>query len=578
MTPRLRAALLAPLALLLAACAGIPTSGPIQQGPTVAPVGEDPLTRVIAQPPQPGATPEQIVRGFQQATASADADYYVARLYLTPGASSVWDPTAGVKITAGQLTYQSAGSVVTVDGSLTAQINREGEYTVAAPGSKLDGISYGMARIGNEWRIATLPTGLVLGQYDIARSYRTYDLYYFTRDFATLVPAPITVPITTSGIATVLVRSLLAGAPESIAPSVSTAFPEGTKLALDVVPVGDGGVADVELSSEVLTASDETRQKLSAQLVWTLRQVGGVTGVRISANGQPLPVPGAGVVQPVTAWPLVDPGGLPQDSTGWAVDKRGVVQLVAGTKPGTLPPVDRLKTDLVRPAVSLDSTQVAGIGPDKALYVSRLADGATPVRRYVPATSSGELSRPSWDRYGDVWVVDRGTGLVMVKDDTAVVVPIEGLPADVSDHSVLSVAVSRDGTRIAMLVKRKSNVEPLVARIERDGGSVKVAAPRRFDGGVTNALDLAWLDSDTLAVLGTVATSALEIYQLPLGYSPNLSHTSVPTAGAVTLAAAPGNPLLVGAEAADGDPALVYASSGSVWSPVATAEYPVYPG
>jgi hypothetical protein len=73
------AALVAPL---LAGCAVIPTSGPIQQGAEVGVETTDQVIRVIARPPQSDMTPTQIVSGFLQASASFEDDHAVARWIL----------------------------------------------------------------------------------------------------------------------------------------------------------------------------------------------------------------------------------------------------------------------------------------------------------------------------------------------------------------------------------------------------------------------------------------------------------------------------------------------------------------
>jgi hypothetical protein len=329
------------------------------------------------------------------------------------------------------------------------------------------------------------------------------------------------------------------------------------------VPVVDG-VADVDLTAQVLTADDTTRQKLSAQLVWTLRPLPDISGVRITVNGQPLSVPGVGPVQPVGSWPLLDPRGLPDQATGYAVDKRGLLQV---SERGALTPLAKTKPGLTFPAVSLDSAKVAWISVDgRSLLEAPLDDSAAAVRRYTGT----ELSRPSWDRSGAVWVVDRGVGLVMVADGKATRMPIAELPVDVTDRNLLSAAVSRDGTRMALLVRRGTRVEPMVARIERFGDTVRVAAPRRTESIVTDAIDLAWADADTLAVLGTSGASSLEVLQLDVG-SPHLRRLGAPE-GSVTLAAAPGRPLLVGAGKS------LFRNSGSTWTRVGDAQYPVYPG
>ena len=560
---RARVGLLVALALVLTGCAGVPTSGPIQQGPVVAPAGEDQFIRVIARGPHEGMTPEDIVRGFQEATASPDADYATARQYLTPTASSSWDPSAGVLVSdANGISLTRHGNVVTADGAMSGTIGPMGEYTVAAPGTKLSA-AYGLSLVDGQWRISAPPDGLVLGPADIDRGFRSFDLYYFTRDFGMLVPAPVIVPLSSSGLATALVRGLLDGPTPWIAPAVRTAFPEGTRLALDSVPVIDG-VAEIDLTPQVLSADDTTRQKLSAQLAWTLRPLPDISAIRITVNGQPLPVPGIGPVQPVGSWPLVDPQGLPDQATGYAVDKRGLLRLAPD---GTLTPVARVKPDLTLPAVSLDSRSVAGISADgRSLLEGPLDATSVAVRRYTGT----ELSRPSWDRTGAIWVVDRGVGLVMVSDGKAARMPVTDLPAGVTDRNLMSAAVSRDGTRMALLVRRGTRVEPMVARIERFGDSVRVAAPRRVESLITEAIDLAWADADTLAVLGTSGASSLEVLQLDVG-SPRLRRLGAPE-GSVTLAAAPDRALLVGAGTS------LFRNSGSTWTSVGDAQYPTYPG
>ncbi len=559
-----RTGVLVALALALTACAGVPSSGPIQQGPAVAPAGDDQLIARIANPPTAGMTPEQVVRGFQEATASPDAKYQIARLYLTPSASAAWDPSSGVLIyDSSGLTLTSVATSVDVVGRTSGTIGSTGEYSVAAPGTKLS-TSYGMQRIDGEWRISAPPDGLVLGAADIERGYRSYDLYFFARDFGVLVPTPVTVPLTGSGLATLLVRTLVAGPTPWIAPAVTTAFPEGTRLTVDSVPVVDG-IAQVDLTPEVLRADDTTRQKLSAQLVWTLRQLPDVTSVQVTVNGQPLPVPGVPSVQPISSWSLVDPDALSTLALAHAVDKRGILTIGGDTAVSV---AAKLKPDLVLPGVSLDSGRVAGLSADRrSLYEARLVDGAAAVRRYTGTA----LSRPSWDRTGAIWVVDRGIGLVMVKDGKATRVPIAEAQG-VTDAKLVSASVSRDGTRIAMLVARGTRVEPLLARVERSGDTVRVASPRRIESLLSEALDLAWADAGTLAVLGTSGASSLEVLLIDVGTS--RMRRIAAREGSVTIAAAPGpdRPLLVGAGAA------IYRNATSSWTRLTDALYPVYPG
>jgi hypothetical protein len=561
---RLRpAALVLVAAGLLSGCAGVPTSGPIEQGPAVGVAGEDQFIRVIARPPRPGMTPEEVVRGFQEATASADAGYTVARQYLTDLASSQWSPGAGVSIYSNAgLTLTQKDSVIAAEGVLSGTIDATGQYSVAAPGETL-ATSYGLDEVDGEWRISSAPRGLVLAPGDIDRGFRSFDLYYFTRDFSTLVPAPVTVPLSDAGLATQLVRGLLAGPTTWLAPAVATAFPEGTRLALDSVPVVDG-VAEVALTTEVLKADDSTRQALSAQIVWTLRQLPDITGVRMTVSGQPVAVPGASVTQPMDSWSTYDPDVLPDNAVAYALDPRGLVSVDLD---GKVALVAQLKPAVVLPGVSLDSQRLAGVAPDRrSLWEYRVGSAQAGVRRYTGT----DLSRPSWDRSGGVWVADRGTGLVLVRGGTATAVPVVGLPEGVTDADVIAVAVARDGTRIAILVRRGPRVEPMVARVERTGDQVRVSAPRRVEAVVTAALDIAWQDADTLMVLGTSGASSLEVLQFGVGSS-RVRSTSAPE-GAATLAAGPGRVTLLGSQDS------LFRNTGSSWARLVDGTDPTYPG
>jgi hypothetical protein len=561
-----RVAGLAVAAALLAGCASVPTSGPIQQGPVVVEAGNDQFIRVLPHTPVPDMTPEEIVAGFQEATAASEADYVTARSYLTPAASAGWKPGSGVQVydSTGLTTTTKAGIVIE-EGKLAARIDADWQYGVVAPARPTQW-KYSLVLIDGQWRIADLPQGLVLGPGDIDRGYRSADLYFFTRDFATLVPAPITIPFSESGLATQLVNGLLAGPTTWIAPAVRTAFPEGAKLALGSVPIVDG-VAEVQLTREVLSADDAARQKLSGQLVWTLRQLPEVTGVRITVNGQALTGPSVASIQPISSWATYDPNAIPSTAKGYALSPKG---LVAFSPDDTTTTPVGFRTSLRSPAISLDSTRIAGLSADRRqLYVGQLVDGGTASSRYT----GDDLSRPTWDGTGSgsVWVADPGKGLVHVTDDGVEVVPVSFSPKGFTDTGIVAAAMSRDATRLALLVRRGALIEPWVARVERNAGAVIVSTPVRIDGQISDALDLAWADADTLAVLGTSGASSLEVVEIGVG-SPSVRHVSAPDTDITQVAAAPGRVTLVG------EPTAVWRQSAPVWARMADLSSPVYPG
>ena len=92
-------------------------------------------------------------------------------------------------------------------------------------------------------------------------------------------------------------KALLNGPSKWLKPAVSSAIPPNTSLSVDSVTITNG-IAEVPLSDSVLALPDQQRSLLAAQIVYTLRQVGGVKGVLIKVNQQPYRVPGSDPNEP----------------------------------------------------------------------------------------------------------------------------------------------------------------------------------------------------------------------------------------------------------------------------------------
>ena len=302
--------------LLLAACttvpssltAQVPTTGPIEQGEQVGVDREDQFIRVIARGPRDGMSPTQVVQGFLDASASFDGDHAVARQFLTPRASAGWDTNSGVNVYEGAPALTELGPSVVMTAVEAGTIATNGRFQVDGPNSELRE-TFTLEKSDGEWRIALLPQGLQLSQPDVERAFRSFAVYFFNPSFDTLVPDARMVPVIGSGLATTLIRRLVAGPSDWLLPAVRTGFPDGVRLNIDAVPI-EAGVAKVDLTAGARKADDRTRQALSQQIVWTLRQLPDVQAVEISAGGQPLLVPGTVSPQPrATSLPLLTPMG-----------------------------------------------------------------------------------------------------------------------------------------------------------------------------------------------------------------------------------------------------------------------------
>ena len=560
----LRAAWAALLCCGLAACATIPTSGPVRQGVEVGDTQTDQVIRVIARPPQPNMTPAQIVSGFIEASASFEGDHAVAREYLAPEAAASWDPAAAIRVYEGVPTLVPNGlDRIDMTATEAGSIDLQGRFQVAAPGRILRD-SFTLTFVQGEWRIADPPPGLLLARSDIDRAFRSYDVYFLNPEFSTLVPDPRLIPVDGPGLATTLMQALAEGPTEWLAPAVRTALPDGAGLAVDAVPVQDG-IARVDLDPAVRLLDEATRRALSAQILWTLGQVPGVRSVDLNAGGQVLTVLGAPNPQPEDAWPGFDPNAMPAGAVAYAVNRGRVVQVVSDTLlPVTggaglaLPPLDGI-------AISLDSALVAGLDEEAALWTNTLEPGAV-ATELVPDPGQ---SRPSFGRGQSTWVVGPDGLLRQARDDgTVVTVPVEGLAPKARLESI---AMSRDGTRAALVVRRGPRTFITVAVVVLQEGSARLQSPVRVEGRLTSVTDVAWADDLRLVAIAAEGAASPAVYEIDLarGTARSLGSPATP----LRVAAAPGFPTLVASE--DG---ILYTNTTGPWRPGPMASSPAYPG
>lgn len=549
---------------LLAGCASIPTSGPIQQGVEVGVESTDQVIRVIARPPQPDMTPTQIVSGFLQASASFEDDHAVAREYLTADASRMWDPSRSVSVYEGVPTIVPDGVTnVEMTATRVGSIDDEGRYQVDPPGGLIDE-SFRMEFVGGNWRIATPPQGLLLSRSDVERAFRAFEVYFLDPTFSTLVPDPRYFAVDGPTPATALTRALLRGPTEWLAPAVRTGFPDGTTLAVDAVPVVDG-VARVDLDPQVRLADEETRRAFSAQLTWTLRQVPGVRFLDLNAGGQVLDVGITPNPQPIDTWPALDPNGMPGGDTTLGILGGRVIDLdrtpplpVPGAAGLGSPPLDGL-------SVSLTGSRIAALDADARIWLGSITPGA-PLQE---ASLEAGQSRPSFGRGEEAWVVGPDSTLRRIDPDgNAVVVPVDGLHPKAELESI---AISRDGTRAALTIRRGPRTFVMLAIITVREGAPRIESPMRVDNRLTTVNDVVWADDNTLVMLGVEGAGASGIFEVDLSRWQVRALGAPP--GSVRVAAAPGSPIL----AATQDQRIWSYTSGP-WRLGPRGSSPAYPG
>lgn len=517
-------------ALLLAACGGIPNSGPVVQGQRVDVVRTDGYVRVIARPPSDGMAQDALVRGFLSACASvADGDV-TARDYLTLNASQSWKLQQLIQVydTAGMSITAERGENIRFTAPLLGTIDAAHRYRTAAAGAMVDE-TFKLVQVRGQWRIDSTPGALYLGESDVARSFRVRQVYFLNQDFTQLIPDYVVLPIGIGNMPTMLMSSLLSGPASEGA--ISTAIPSGTQLSTTPVSI-DGVTALVQLGRGLLNSSNEDREAVAAQITWTLTQLPNIQTVRISVAGAPMPLYSKRTLFSRTNQASYDPAPpLPNRSLSY----------VRGDKVLTL--VDGVRTAEVKGfpasavALSRSKLQVTVSDSRKLISVQR-GDGLV-----YPIATGLDLAAPSVLPDDEVWFADReAKGGLYTWTVTRGVLPVStGIR---SSARVLDYAIAPDGTRIALIVNDGATTTLRVGRIVREDGTTSVVDMQRVEQRLTSVLTVDWEGESSLVVLGAVGAVAVQPVRvtLPLGSTTLLGGP----ANAVSLAAAPGAPMVVG--------------------------------
>lgn len=509
----------------LAACGGLPTSTPVAEGLDVGQPTEVPI-HVVPVGPAKDAAGATLIEGFLRASAAAWDDDTVARQFLTAteskatyrpdGSAWIMTPQARptVKAVAGQ------GDVYAVTAPVMARLDQDGRYVELPPGSVFK-LTLTLARIDGQWRIASGLRGFsqLFSDLDFARFGR-YDVVFLSQVAKVPVPDPRYFPVTV-GLPTALSHALLAGPPDYLQGAVATGVPEYADLKLPTVTVDDG-VAAVTLNRRGGEAAAAQRRQLWDQFVLTLTALPGVNAVQLSAEGARIGVSDL-PDRPVTA---TDLGYGSADYFRPTV----VVRTDATTTPVSAADLSGLRitpavmdvptipTRWHRLAVSSDQQDLAATDGANVV-MSRWRDGK---QLELPPFAT-ELTRPTYDRAGFVWVGGATpAGSRLFVQSTSVASPAAPTALNVpwiAGRRVVSVGIADDGQR-ALVVSADSAGRTLIqvaGVIRRDGAPVGLADPITLGQRASAVLDATWVDQHTVAVIGTAAGRAHQVVILPIG-------------------------------------------------------------
>ncbi len=590
---------------LLAGCASMPDSGNLESVDASQRPDSQSQVRVYAMPPREGALPVEIVQGFLEALTSDDPQFAMARKYLTKEASKDWDPEGSTTVLADGPNTDAGNAGNDADGSrrfsLTGQqvatVDKQHAYRPAAASySQFVHLSQVGGPGRKEWRIDKPPPGVVLGQSDFQRIYRSVNKYYFAGPSGTgangprgLVADPIYIrqriePLTET------VKALLEGPTNWLDQVVDSRFRSGTRLkdpGKSLAP-DDQNRLTVQLNSQADDASQTRCREMAAQLLFTLQDLtpSGVEQVTLQrSNGSMLCVLSQSHAESVAAHRSADR----PDYQYFIDEKHRLVRMPANAGSNANPaPVNGILGTGDQPlrsaAVSRDEKRAAGVSRDgKALYTGSLVLEDTLGKAQVRSRATAEedrLSTPSWDGRGDLWVADRDPKrprlLWLGKGEgEPVQVEVPGL-----DGRIEAVRVSADGVRIALLVEGKDGKTSLwIGRVERGEGerpTISVLDPTQAAPRMEEVTAMSWAGGSRLVVVGRESGGVQQMRYVQCDGSV-LSRAALPgLTGVKEIAASESEQQPLVAHSDDG---IVRLPAGSQWQTVVKeGSAPVYPG
>lgn len=476
--------------LVLSGCAQLPRSSEVKTGPDLKSGLTTDYLYYSPSGPSEGDDQSQIINGFLNAATGPQNDYQIAREYLTAEFSSKWSPNDEVLI------QESRPELTLLDESnarlvvkAVAQIDNVGLWT-SYPGSQIRNLDFKLVKENNQWRISSAPNATVLVKPVFDVLFKSYSLYFYDAQNKYLVPDLrwFSSRVSTG---TRLVNALLKGPNRWLAESVNNSFPAGTKLALDAVTV-ENGSAVVDLNAAATKADKAARSRMLSQLTATLNQLTNVFAVKIQIDHNPqeivlqnsqLPYPSSYVPM------LLDAGGIRQVAQSAQKDKISAI-------------ANRIRA------------KDFGFSPDGSYLALSSANGIDLARVNILSSeltkidSRADQLAPIIDNRNQIWTLPtKASESIQAHDVTGKLLFSASGFLGQGEH--LGFGVSREGARLAILLKTKTGTALYVAAIKRDelGNPVGIYSPRRVDIGLGTLESVSWSGANSLAVIARGSTT-----------------------------------------------------------------------
>ena len=481
------------LILILSGCAAIPTAGPIEIIENNVTQQDTNAVRVIAKPPTVRMNAVQIASGFVAANVSTFGDFEVARKYLTPSASNVWNPTSFEVLDSASIQYNDLGTgIVELSALQTGRLKKNHRFEIFSV-AKPFLLQFQMENTKAGLRIQNEILSGILTSSDMVRGFSAFNVYFGNENFTRLVPEIVWLPKNEKSIGTKLVSALLLGSRENF----KTAIPNGTALRFGSVAISNG-VADINLNAAALNADNSQRKFMMAQFVWTLQSIPGVARVQISTNDRVLSTQGKTYFNRRN-FSKLDPDFAKRESGLFTLQNGNL----SAENDGLLVDLGKLPKD-IRFSISENQKRLAYTlnGELRTASVSKVKKYKS---QFVDVQNSG------YDNSGRLWFSNFRGNLFCLSTDGSIqkVLQLEGL-------RIQDLSVSPDGARVALIATTQSTSTLLVGSIVSENGILKVVSLHKVEQTLNEVSDVDWFNSTDLAVIGQIGISESVVAQVSL--------------------------------------------------------------
>jgi hypothetical protein len=287
------------------------------------------------------------------------------------------------------------------------------------------------------------------------------------------------------------VKALLAGPAPWLAEggAVVTAFPQGTELVADAVPVSNR-TASVDLTSQALDASRAGMMHMQTQARESLSSVDSVSEVALLVEGN---------VQNTTVPSNASPDLNERLDGRPAVIQGGKLGFVSGDTLVEISGLSELIEPLGATAVALSSSlNVAAVLTPAGVSVVRAPEGSSVL------DTRQNLITPALDSSNYVWSVPQGAPMDIL------VYSLDGQVSSLSApwgsaSRIVSLNIARDGTRLIALLEDGGQVRFVAANIQRGERNRPLVIGTPIELAVDPGLpvDATWADAFTAVALVT---------------------------------------------------------------------------